>query len=334
MKSFSTHIFSFVGMIALVALPTPSLAATATSTVSASTTITVAPPENGNATSTDQASTTDQTPPATTVSGGGGYLMNILNMLNSQDGYWPHPALVQTVGGSATDAPQTIQTATTNTSIFASHSGGNVAAVESALSGNSNANTNSYASYTNSSSVHTTSNSAPGAPDSGGPDAGTGTTSPDNVIQSTTTPSITLHWTTDVPATSILVYSTSTVPIDLASPSTPSIVDTSLTTDHAITLTGLYTGTSYNMVMQSRDKTGALILSDFFHLDVNAASTTAATSTSDIETIPFGNSDSNSTAVTSTTNNSSTASASVDSSSSATTDVETTTESQSTTTTF
>lgn len=100
-------------------------------------------------------------------------------------------------------------------------------------------------------------------------------------------PSINLTWHTPTPGTSVALFSTSTVPIDLTSTSTPSVSSSNLVTDHTVTLM-LVPNTLYNIVLQSRDANGNLILSNFLNLDIQTASSTQiATSTQDVSAIPF-----------------------------------------------
>lgn len=101
-------------------------------------------------------------------------------------------------------------------------------------------------------------------------------------------PPIDISWHTDIPATSVVLFSTSTTPIDLTSHYTPRVTDDTLTTDHAIDLTGIYLGTPYDIVYESYDLNGNLIVSNFMTLDIETASSTqSATTTESVAAMPF-----------------------------------------------
>ncbi len=74
-----------------------------------------------------------------------------------------------------------------------------------------------------------------------------------SVVNGTTTKTIT--WTTDELATSKVFYSTTT-PIDVGSSLTASVSDTSLLTNHSLTISGLLASTTYSFIVQSADATG------------------------------------------------------------------------------
>jgi hypothetical protein len=64
-----------------------------------------------------------------------------------------------------------------------------------------------------------------------------------------------ISWTTDVPATSKVFYSTTT-PVDVNSSATPVVTDSSSVTTHSVTIPGLTPNTKYYFVIQSTDSSG------------------------------------------------------------------------------
>ena len=66
------------------------------------------------------------------------------------------------------------------------------------------------------------------------------------------TSSVTANWTTNIPSTSKIFYST-TAPVNQNATSTGIVLNNSLVTNHSLTVTGLSTSTLYHMIIQSTD---------------------------------------------------------------------------------
>jgi hypothetical protein len=81
-----------------------------------------------------------------------------------------------------------------------------------------------------------------------------------NISTASGTSTITASWKTNEPSTTKVYYGTGIV--DVNATSTAFVSNTSLTTDHSITISGLATSTAYNLILESKNSSGNRTLSN------------------------------------------------------------------------
>lgn len=113
-------------------------------------------------------------------------------------------------------------------------------------------------------------------PIGGMPDASLSASTTDEDPPFVAVPPVRIAWTTGAPGTSVVIFSTSTAPVDYTSRYAPKVSDGALVTSHSISIPGLAADTPYSIIYQSRDASGNLIYSSSMDLNIHEASTTAA----------------------------------------------------------
>jgi len=81
-----------------------------------------------------------------------------------------------------------------------------------------------------------------------------------NIITTVNTSNVTIAWTTNKPATSSVFYSINT-PIDINQNTTPSVVNTTLVTNHSIVIPNLTSSTLYHFILKSADASNNSVVS-------------------------------------------------------------------------